>query len=221
VDKQLKNVGRGFGLSTKSTTPTFRYLSWWRIEHLVHKLAEKVGKEEPTLILGMSRGGAIPTTLLIKELGYQGPHNLVLVSYYKGVAKTKKEPFVHIPRHISLRGEKVLLVDDVADTGHSLHHTVRAIKEKGVGSVTTATLHYKPWSIIQPDAYCEKTEDWIIYPWEVQETIADLSSDTELSEDLRDALVKGGLPPSLLELCLSRLKTLGTTRKVGGSTETG
>ncbi len=58
--------------------------------------------------------------------------------------------------------KKVLIVDDVADTGK----TLLEIKNSHNINFITATLHYKPRSIVKPDFYVEKTTYWCCYPWE-------------------------------------------------------
>ena len=54
-----------------------------------------------------------------------------------------------------------LIVDDIADTGKTLDGFQMLFP--------TATLFYKPRSIIKPTFYVEETEDWIVYPWELLE----------------------------------------------------
>jgi len=58
--------------------------------------------------------------------------------------------------------QKVLLVDDIADTGKTLHE----IKDEEGIDFITATLYYKPRSIIKPDFFVEETTEWCCFPWE-------------------------------------------------------
>jgi len=67
--------------------------------------------------------------------------------------------FKNLPRR---EWKKVLLVDDVADTGKTLHE----IRNTFGVFFSVATLHYKPRSIVKPNFYVEETTDWLIYPWE-------------------------------------------------------
>ncbi|MEM2542862.1 MAG: phosphoribosyltransferase family protein, partial [Candidatus Korarchaeum sp.] len=75
------------------------------------------------------------------------------------------------PINCRLDGMKVLLVDDVADTGESLIVARDHILERGAAEVRIATMHYKPWSKIKPDYYSEETEAWVVYFWEYAETV--------------------------------------------------
>ena len=65
---------------------------------------------------------------------------------------------------------KILLVDDVADSGKSLQlvyeHLLKKAKE-----IKTLTIFYKPWSSILPDYYVKETRAWIVFPWEFHETV--------------------------------------------------
>jgi len=70
-----------------------------------------------------------------------------------------------ILRHVSigLRGKRVLVIDDVADTGHSLQLVVRYVRKRGAEKVMTCTLHYKPWAIIKPDYFLTETKAWSFF----------------------------------------------------------
>ena len=86
---------------------------------------------------------------------------------------------VHLAHHLDLKFiilnqlgaldshelDRVLIVDDIADTGKTLNDFKRAFKIMDA-SLTTATLFVKDRSIIKPDFYVEETTDWIVYPWE-------------------------------------------------------
>jgi len=58
--------------------------------------------------------------------------------------------------------EKVLIADDVADTGE----TLQEIRDKFGTYFITAVLHYKSRSVVKPDFFVEENNTWIIYPWE-------------------------------------------------------
>ena len=58
--------------------------------------------------------------------------------------------------------KKVLIVDDVADTGK----TLLDIEDSYGVNFITATLYYKPRSIVRPNFFVEETTQWIVYPWE-------------------------------------------------------
>jgi len=160
----------------------FLILSWKDIENLTRKLAMKIKNSgfSPEVLIAIGRGGYIPARLLSD---YLPNHNLVSIraTYYKGIAKTQKEVKVISPSNLSLEGKRVLLVDDVSDTGESLNAVKEKVMEKGPKDLRIATIHMKPHTKVLPDFYVEKTESWIIYPWEKMETLRN-SKDVPLSE---------------------------------------
>ncbi len=72
---------------------------------------------------------------------------------------------------MKVAGKKVLVVDEVADTGKSLKLVKEHIIEQGATEVKIATVYYKPWSIVKPDYYEKETSCWIVFPWEIKETV--------------------------------------------------
>jgi len=95
----------------------------------------------------------------------------VKAEFYLSVAETKGEPVITQPVSVSVKDKKVLVVDDVADTGKSLALVRKHLKEQGATQVKIATIYYKPWSILIPDWFEKKTSRWIIFPWERKETV--------------------------------------------------
>jgi len=71
----------------------------------------------------------------------------------------------------AVTGKRILLFDDVADTGESLLFVKDYLHSMGIEDITTATIFYKSHSKIKPDFYTKQTSDWIIFPYEVRETI--------------------------------------------------
>ena len=97
-----------------------------------------------------------------------------------------------------VKDKKVLLVDDLVDTGITMLGVVRHIKAKGATEVRTATLHYKPWSKIKPDYFIEETNKWIIYSKEIHETILSLSKKMP-KEGVVKELEKAGVPKEMYQ----------------------
>jgi hypothetical protein len=123
--------------------------------------------------IGIGRGGlfvlrALQDFYIAK--GLRIPYTVIAVERYKGIKRAGKVRIKYLYSRF-VRNRKVLLIDDVADQGISLKEAERACYEKGAKEVKTATVHLKPWSIIKPDFYVAETDAWIIYPWEVYETI--------------------------------------------------
>jgi len=173
------------------------------IDKMLSKLTKMIKKSgfKPEILIGVSRGGLIPLAILSDKLSVES--EIVGVKYYSGVKETKKRPEITQPILSNLNGKRVLIVDDVADLGHSLQLVKKYVQERGAKEVRICTLHYKPWSVVKPEYFVEETEAWIIYPWEVKETLTNLFK--KLKEkgltvsEAKDEIEKKGIPRQFIE----------------------
>jgi hypoxanthine phosphoribosyltransferase len=149
----------------------FEVPTWNQIYDMLLKLADKIRKSrfKPDIIAGISRGGWPPARVLSDLLANPNLAN-VKAEFYLGVAETKMEPTLTQPVSVAVAGKKVLVVDEVADTGKSLELVKKHIVKQGACEVKIATVYYKPWSVVVPDYYGKKTNRWIVFPWEIKET---------------------------------------------------
>lgn len=178
--------------------------TWDKIYEFLLSLAEKIrdGGFKPDVIVGVSRGGWPPARVMSDLL--ENPEIVnVKAEFYLGVAETKGEPVITQPVSVSVRDKKVLVMDDVADTGKSLRLVKSHLKEKGATEVKIATIYYKPWSVVVPDYYEKETSSWIIFPWERKETIRNVieryKSEGKTVKEARDKLVSSGLDSELVD----------------------
>ncbi len=146
-------------------------LTWKGFEKLTDILCEKIKekKNEYKWIIGLARGGLIPSTTLSHKLGVN--LGVFSISSYNGKEKVKFQKDLYVSMIGQFKpNEKVLIIDDIADSGESLSETVKSIKkiDPDVKQIDTAVLYYKPKSIITPTYYSKKikNDDWIIFPWE-------------------------------------------------------
>jgi len=169
-------------------------LDWEDIVRLSIKLGRKISKSnfKADAIVAILRGGLVPARILSDYLNITKMYAMG-VSFYTDLAKHKSEPIITQPLHARFDKKKILLVDDVADTGLSLIVAREHIFSLGAEDVKVATLHKKPWSKITPDFYVEDTDAWIIYPWEYIESLESLRNkllSSEVSEDDRKIVKK-------------------------------
>jgi hypoxanthine phosphoribosyltransferase len=150
----------------------FEIPSWERIYDLLLNLAGRIRRNgfKPDIIVGVARGGWLPARIMSDLLENPEVAN-VKAEFYLGVGEAKGEPVITQPVSIRVENKKILIVDDVADTGKSLVLVKEHLKELGASEVRTATIYYKPWSIVTPDYFELKTRLWIIFPWERKETV--------------------------------------------------
>ncbi len=146
---------------------------WGKIAKMCEALAKKVRGYKPDVLIGISRGGLVPVRLLSDILD-NGNVAIMRIEFYKGIGKTSKSPKITQPLTVSLKGKRVLIVDDVADTGNSLMAAADYVRKLGAKQSKIATLHFKPTSAFRPDFFLESTDAWIIYPWELHEAEREL-----------------------------------------------
>jgi len=146
-------------------------LSWEQIEEVVDELAGKIKASgfQPDYIIGITMGGLIPLYLIAKRLDIDNVLTVSASSYEKD--KQKELEITYLPE-IDLRGKKVLLVDDIADTGVSLKGVSEAIINKyGLSELKTATLAVnKDRCKFYPDFYAAVEQgEWLVFPWEKED----------------------------------------------------
>jgi hypothetical protein len=92
------------------------HLSWEGLLPLVRRLAEALREEELDLILGIARGGLIPTALLalsVRDI------LTATVMFYEGEETLPEPVFLPFPPDPLLFGKRVLVVDGVWDSGRT------------------------------------------------------------------------------------------------------
>ncbi|QGA53562.1 phosphoribosyltransferase [Sulfolobus sp. E5-1-F] len=141
--------------------------SWDEIEDAVFSIGEALVKSNyiPDVLVAVLTGGIVPAKLLsdlldLKVIRY------IDIKFYRSVGKTESKPVIRSVYTDSLEGKKVLVVDDVADTGETLEAVSNVITMFNPAKVMTATLYLKPWSKRFPDFYYKQIDKWIIFPWD-------------------------------------------------------
>jgi hypoxanthine phosphoribosyltransferase len=152
-------------------------ISWGRVQSLARDLAFRIRKDgfNPDLIVSLGRGGWVPGRLLSD---YLGNPNLTefKVEHYRGTER-QAVARVRYPLTAEVAGRRVLVVDDVTDTGDSFEVAMAHVRSRGKPArMRTLVLHHKTVSPFVPDYYAEEVVDWrwIIYPWAVVEDLTAL-----------------------------------------------
>ncbi len=127
----------------------------------------------PDVIVGVLRGGYIVARIVADALGVSDI-GVVEVKFYKGIGEQAERPVITQPLTTEIRGRKVLIVDDVVDSGRTLEVVSEQVRLRGASEVRTAALYYKPRSIIRPDYLVVETSKWILFPWELGEFVREL-----------------------------------------------
>lgn len=145
-------------------------LSWEQIAELCKKLATTVKTSgfEPDYLVGITVGGLIPLGLLAEELDIR---NILIVSASSYEGKEQREIEIRYLPNIDLTGKRILLIDEVSETGKTLKHIASLLKEKYQPSeLRTATLVVNTKeSKFHPDFCSLEVKEWMIFPWEKEE----------------------------------------------------
>jgi uncharacterized protein len=139
------------------------------------------GGFKPSFLVGVWRGGA-PIGISVQEVlefnGIECDHIAIRTSSYTGIDQRQKTVRVHAIDYLVSQlsfEDQLLLIDDVFDSGRSLEAVVaelrRRCRRNMPEQVRIATVYYKPTrnlSSIKPDYYVRETDQWLVFPHEVQ-----------------------------------------------------
>lgn len=176
--------------------------TWDDIIKLCDELAKQIKKSgyKPDVIVAVARGGWIPARILCDYLDVKELYS-VKTEHWGVVATPTGEARITQPLNVDLAGKKVLIVDDVADTGDTIKLVADHVKSFSPSEVKIAVIDYKKTSTFAPDYYASLMEEWrwIVYPW-------------SLREDIKDLLKKAGITEK--EKAVEYLKSIGLREDV-------
>ncbi|MGH2935356.1 MAG: phosphoribosyltransferase [Gaiellaceae bacterium] len=123
---------------------------------------------EPDLIIGVARGGLLIAGALSYAIDVKNVFTMN-VEFYTGVDERLPVPMLlpPVPDLVDLHHEKVLVADDVADTGETLR-LVKDFLSGKVGEVRSAVLYEKPRSTVSCEYVWRRTDRWIDFPWSAE-----------------------------------------------------
>ena len=142
-------------------------IEWSTLDEGVEEIVAKVESSgfKPDVIVGILRGGVIPARLVADRLGVNDI-TVMEVKLYKGTGIRGERPYLRQPPVLSLTDKRVLIVDDISDSGLTLQLAVEAVNLFMPKEVRTASIYIKPWTEFVPDYYAFTTRNWIVFPWE-------------------------------------------------------
>lgn len=136
-------------------------------------VADKLN-ERITSVIGLSRGGLIPATIVANHLNVRNVYSIGLASY-----DLDPDNNIHIHKHdvyqqipidspCMRKGETVLIVDDISDKGATFQHVIQTYMARASCDYVTMSLFVKPETIHMPDYYHKSVsqDEWITFPWE-------------------------------------------------------
>ncbi len=142
-------------------------LTWDDFGEASRDLARQVLAEgyAPDIVVAVARGGLLLAGSIAYALGTKSCGS-INVEFYTDIEETLPEPVVLPPAldAPSLKGKRVLLVDDVSDSGKTLALVVELLARHSA-EVRSVTLYSKPRTVLEPDFVWRRTDRWITFPW--------------------------------------------------------
>jgi len=154
-------------------------MSWQDLGDGARELAELVHRDgySPDIVLAIARGGLLVGGAIGYALGVKNTFTMN-VEFYTGVDERLEMPMLlpPVPDLVDFAEQRVLIADDVADTGATLA-LVKDFCEGKVGEVRCAVLYEKSRSIVSCEYVWRRTDNWIEFPWSIRPPVG-----TELLE---------------------------------------
>lgn len=143
---------------------------WGEVTVACKMLAGRLQADEYDSIVGISRGGLIPATIIAETLNVRELRTVGVRSY--GLRNNVKlgKPILYQMCTPYLRG-RVLLVDDISDTGDTFEFILSHFrKNQAIANVTTCSLYVRKGTTHVPNYYHTEIvgKDWVVFPWEIE-----------------------------------------------------
>jgi len=124
----------------------------------------------PQTVVAIARGGFTPARFLYDFLGVSSLA-AIRVRHYEAGARCRGTAEVVLPLSADVRGQRVLVVDDVNDSGDTLAAAFPHLRQFSPAEVRTAVLHEKSSTTCPADFVAERISQWrwLLYPWAVVE----------------------------------------------------
>ena len=149
-------------------------MTWDELGEGSRALAGQVAADgwRPDIILGIARGGLLVGGAIAYALDVKNTFTMN-VEFYTGIDERLEMPMIlpPVPDLVDLGEARVLITDDVADTGQTLVLVKEFLSGK-VGEPRVAVLYEKPGSAVNCEYVWRRTDRWIDFPWSVDAPVS-------------------------------------------------
>src|SRR5438067_937256 len=150
-------------------------MAWDDLGDGCRDLAEQIHRDgyRPDIILSIARGGLLVGGAIGYALGVKNMFS-ISVEFYTGIDERLEMPMLlpPVPDLVDFHEQRVLIADDVADTGATLA-LVKEFCEGKVSEVRSAVLYEKPRSEVTCEYVWRRTDRWIDFPWSARAPVGD------------------------------------------------
>ena len=151
-------------------------MDWTLFGDLSKRVADRIieSNYEPDFIVGLARGGWVLSRVLCDYLGVKDLISLK-VEHWGVTATPDGKAQIKYPFKVDLTGRKVLIVDDITDTGESMKIATDYITTLNPQEVKTAALRHIEGSQFTPDFYGDIISwRWVVFPWNYIEDMCNI-----------------------------------------------
>ncbi|NWG31532.1 MAG: phosphoribosyltransferase [Rhodocyclaceae bacterium] len=196
-------------------------ISWPRFDRLARRLAQRILTSEwwPEVIVAIARGGLAPARVLADELDLAAVASFRIAHYWQ--AQKTRAAHVVDPLCAEIAGKRVLLVDDVADSGETFAAALDHLAARKPAEIRSAVVLYKTVSPYRPDYFAAEVRSWrwILFPWAVNEDVGGflkaLDPPPQSSEEASRRLAARGLHLPRRQMAALCQRHLGIASSVG------
>jgi len=170
------------GDASETRREGFRELTWGAFDALAHQLAKRIADYDPELVIGIVKGGLFVGSAVA---GFLRKEFIPVRLSKRSRDRLRLSPNVRTKVPAEVRGKRVLVVDDVVQSGDTLRQAISAIEASGASEVRSAALvvhstRPKPRAkagatariskppVERPDWFALETDDLVVFPWDYE-----------------------------------------------------
>lgn len=153
-----------------------KLVSWDEITEWARVLSMKIKDSGwlPDIVVAIARGGGYAPARLVCD--YLGISDLISIQvvHWPSTAQVAEKAYIKYPLSVDLSGKKVLVIDDIVDTGGDSIQLAKEYVERNNKNVEVRTAALQWISTVakfKPDYWAIEVRDWVwfVYPWNVTE----------------------------------------------------
>lgn len=144
-----------------------QFVDFDQIYDMSKQLANKVTKAgyNADILLAIARSGFVPGRLMSDFLGTPNLYALKVEHWLDTTAEHQEDATIPVRSPLPVKGKRVLVVDDIVDTGRSAIQTLKYVSDLGAKEAKLAVMLYLTVSEIEPDFYAIKQSEWVWFIW--------------------------------------------------------
>jgi hypoxanthine phosphoribosyltransferase len=146
-------------------------ISWERFGELSRALTEHLSGKKIDIVIGIARAGLFPATTVACALRRE--LYPVRVTRRVNDVVQYKSPIWRVDVPATVAGQRLAVIDEIADTGETLAIVAARALERGARQVWSLSLVAHSWANPQPDFTALTSDALLIFPWDKQVLTSD------------------------------------------------